>query len=217
LNDFTYDGLLFRIPDTVYEPAEDSFMLADAALTLKGKILEIGCGSGIVSLSNAKQNPTNRVLGVDINLDAVNCAKENAKLNKIKNCEFIESDLFSNIDKNTNTKTKFDAILFNPPYLPTDKSERINGNLNHAFDGGTDGRKVLDRFLDGFDDWLNPNGGLLLLQSTLNDPEKTKSILEEKGYLVEVLAQKSFFFEKLLLFKTKKHNTYCLNDDMNNH
>ncbi|MBU0591840.1 MAG: HemK2/MTQ2 family protein methyltransferase [Candidatus Micrarchaeota archaeon] len=202
--ELAYNDLVFKIPVSVYEPAEDSFMLAKGAAELKGKILEIGCGSGIVSLSNARQNPGNHVLGVDINPDAVECAKQNAKSNNLKNCEFVKSDLFSNVGQNADTITKFDAILFNPPYLPTGENERINDELNHAFDGGEDGRKVLDRFLVEFDNYLKQGGILLLVQSSLNDLEKTKSVLGNLGYKVEIQDQQDFFFEKLYLIKGQK-------------
>ncbi|MFH1261515.1 MAG: HemK2/MTQ2 family protein methyltransferase [Candidatus Micrarchaeota archaeon] len=204
--ELAYNDLVFKIPVSVYEPAEDSFMLAKGAAELKGKILEIGCGSGIVSLSNARQNPGNHVLGVDINPDAVECASQNAGQNKIKNAEFMEGDLFSAIahSDRIDKKTKFDAILFNPPYLPTDREDRVKGKLNHAFDGGDDGRKVLDRFLGEFDAYLKSGGTLFLVQSSLNNPEKTKSILAIMGYKLEITEQQDFFFEKLYLFKVRK-------------
>jgi release factor glutamine methyltransferase len=160
-------------------------------------VLEIGCGSGIVSLTCANRNSNASVLGVDINPDAVACSTENAKLNNIKNVRFIESDLFSNIQKNK----KFDIILFNPPYLPTSDGEHLKGNLDHAFDGGVDGRKVLDRFLGQFDSFLAPHGVLLIVQSSLNNPEKTKTKLKSLGYATTVVAEEKFFFEKLFVIK----------------
>ena len=78
----------------VYEPAEDSFLLAKHAKKLNGRILEVGCGCGIVSLECAFSNQKNIVEGVDINRKAVALAKENAKENKIKNARFYYSNLF---------------------------------------------------------------------------------------------------------------------------
>jgi len=190
-----YAGLVLEIPDSVYEPAEDSFLLAKHAAKLKGRVLEIGCGSGIAVLNNAKNNPQNEVVGVDINPDAVKCAKENAKRNKLKNAKFFKSDLFSAIAPSE----KFDAILFNPPYLPTSKDERVSGKLNSAFDGGKSGRRVLDRFLRAFPKFLKPHGVVLLIHSSLNNPEKTERILKEKGFKTEILETESFFFEKICL------------------
>ncbi|MDD5760411.1 MAG: class I SAM-dependent methyltransferase, partial [Desulfobulbaceae bacterium] len=86
-----FEGLAISVSSDVYEPAEDSFLLAKHAKVLKGRILEVGCGSGIVSLVNAKANPTNEALGADINPEAIRCAAANAKNNKIPNIKFMES------------------------------------------------------------------------------------------------------------------------------
>ena len=114
------------VATSVYIPAEDSFLLADYASKQKGRILEIGCGSGIVSLSAAAANRANEVIGVDINPAAVECATKNAEKNHLKNCKFLQSDLFANVSG------KFNVILFNPPYLPTTEAERLPGKDENA-------------------------------------------------------------------------------------
>ena len=96
---------------------------------------------------------------------------------------------------------KFDYILFNPPYLPTSKEERLAGPLNYAFDGGEDGRKTVDRFLEEFDKFLAPPGRLFLIQSSLNSMERTILMLRNKGFEVQVLDQKPFFFEIIYLLE----------------
>jgi release factor glutamine methyltransferase len=88
-------------------------------------------------------------------------------------------------------------MIFNPPYLPTEYNERVDGPLNLAFDGGKDGRKVLGRFLKEFDAHMNPGGTLLLLQSSLNGPRKTRSALEKLGYKVRFIGRQDFFFESI--------------------
>lgn len=192
-----FAGLDLIIYPSVYEPAEDSFLLANAAMKLKGKILEIGCGSGIVSLICAKAG--NKVIGVDLNPDAVRCARENAKRNKIKSVRFIKSDLFSKVPKE-----KFDAILFNPPYLPTSKKEIISGALNLAFDAGPDGMVVIKNFLNQVNDYLKHGGSLFLVQSSLNDEKFIIKKLREMGYTLEFIAEEKFFFEKLYLTRATR-------------
>lgn len=196
--ELSWMGLHLSVPDSVYQPSDDSFMLADAAAGLGGEALEIGCGSGIVSLAAART--AKGVLGVDVNPEAVRCARENAARNGIKNAAFAGGDLFSAVPEGK----KFDAILFNPPYLPTDESERLRGPLNRAFDGGKDGRAVLDRFLSEFGAHLSPGGALLLVQSSLNGPEKTRARLEGMGYSVETVSEKAFFFERLCVLRARK-------------
>lgn len=196
--EFRLDGFLLEVPDTVYRPAEDSLLLASGARKLRGEVLEIGCGSGIASLFCARASGSNSVLGVDINPDAVACAAANASLNKIPNASFRRSDLFSEVTG------RYDAILFNPPYLPTPESERMDGALNDAFDGGPDGRRVLDRFLGHFDSHLRPGGKLLLVQSSLNGEGRTMEVLQALGYAAEIAAEEKFFFERLTLLEASK-------------
>ncbi len=196
--EISHGGLILHVPDSVYQPSDDSFMLADAAQGLRGDVLEIGCGSGIVSLMAAKTAKS--VLGTDVNPDAVACARANAERNGIVNASFIEGDMFSVVGSR-----KFNAIIFNPPYLPTDESEHLRGHLNRAFDGGKDGRAVLDRFLVEFGSHLEPGGVLFLIQSSLNDLGKTRSVLEAAGYAVDIAAEKPFFFERLYVLKAQRH------------
>ncbi len=180
---------------TVYEPAEDSLLLVKYSKDLKGKILEIGCGCGLQSLTNARTNPDNTVLGVDLNPKAVENSIFNANSLTLKNVKFIQSNLFSKV------KGKFNGIIFNPPYLPTSKEEKLEDAENLAYDGGEDGRKTLDKFLNQFEKFLELNGIVLLLQSSLNDLEETKKILFSKGFSTEILDQESFFFEKIYVLR----------------
>ena len=175
--ELSFSGLTIRLSPDVYNPAEDSFMLATGASTLRGAVLEVGCGCGLSSLVCAKADRGSSVLGLDINPHAVECANENARINAIANSSFRRSDLFESV-----SSLDFDAIMFNPPYLPTAEDERLEGDINHAFDGGPDGRCVLDRFLDYFDDHMRPGGTLLLIQSSLNLPERTEERLLLAGF-----------------------------------
>lgn len=190
-----FDSLIFKIFPTVYTPHADSFLLAKYSKDLKGRILDIGCGCGIQSIINAKHNIENKVVGVDINPKAVENSIHNAKLNKVKNIRFLQSDLFSEVDE------KFDGIIFNPPYLPTTEQEKLRDAEDFAFNGGTDGRKVVDLFFKEFKHYLAQRATLLLVQSSLNDLEKTEEILGSKGFSVEIIDEEEFFFEKIYVLK----------------
>lgn len=192
MNSIEYTGLTFITPNSVYSPAEDSFLLAKYSKTLKGKILDMGTGSGIQAIVNAKTNPNNQITAADVNPSTTTCAKQNAQVNDITNIRFIQSNLFENITES------FDGIIFNPPYLPEEDSSK---DEELALSGGQTGRELTDKFIDQFPQHLNPNGTVLLLQSSINNVEKTKQKLLEKKFKAEIIDQESFFFEKLYVLK----------------
>ena len=196
----SFGALSLSVSPSVYEPAEDSFLLATYASSLSGKILEIGCGCGIVSLSAGAANPKNSVLGVDLNPRAVECSRKNAEANSIKNCQFMQSDLFSEIPSGS----KFDTILFNPPYLPTTREERLAGEENLAYDGGASGLETFQKFISRAPEFLAPGGQVAVIATSLEDGlSRTKRALEEKIGPPRVLASESFFFEKIYLLQAK--------------
>ncbi|MCP3686411.1 MAG: methyltransferase [bacterium] len=171
----------------VYKPREDSYLLLDAVRKYsKGKVLEIGTGTGILAIEAAKKNA---VVAVDINKNALRVAKKNAKKAKIK---FIYSDLFSNV------KGKFDTIIFNPPYLPEDKY------TDAALSGGKKGYELTERFLEEARMHLSANGIILIVFSSLTKRMKVDQAIEKNGFEKELLDEKKIFFETLYVYKIKK-------------
>lgn len=179
--------------ETVYIPAEDSYLLADNLDIQPGEsVLEIGTGTGIVAMYASRF--TNDITVTDINFDAVELAEKNFKQNHIENIEILFGNLFEPV-KNR----KFDVILFNTPYLPTDKEDVFNDNLNYAFDGGLNGRKVIDLFLNQVKNHLNRKGKVQLIQSSLSDVNETLKKLDENGFISQIAESEHFFFEDIVL------------------
>lgn len=193
-------GVNIDVFSNVYTPAEDSFMLAKHSHNLSGNILEIGTGCGIAALVNASRNPSNYVVGVDINPHAINNAEYNARHNRIKNVQFIHSDMFANVPKHR----RFDGILFNPPYLPTNDDVKETGFIKLALDGGSDGRRQTDRFLKSINEYLLPGGKALMIQSSVNDLHKTINMAHARGFSTEILEEQKFFFEQLYLLRFQR-------------
>ncbi|MFH1306289.1 MAG: HemK2/MTQ2 family protein methyltransferase [Candidatus Micrarchaeota archaeon] len=192
--------ILLVVPDNVYLPSDDTQMLAESALKeCEGEVIEIGCGSGAVSIILAKEGKCRKIIAMDINGEAIKAAKNNAKLNNVSKTEieFADSDLFENISKNG----KFDYILFNPPYLPTTKKEKIEGKLNFAFDGGKYGVDVIEKFLKEAKKHLKKDGKILMVGSLLQPNGKIKKIMQKNCLKKEIIATKSFFFEKLYVYR----------------
>ena len=148
-----------RIHKSVYKPLEDARMMGKCIEEHAfGKMLDMGCGTGIQGIIGAFRGCD--VTFADINRNAIECAKENAKLNRVKG-RFIVSDLFSSI------KGKFNTIAFNPPFLSTKALE--TGKTNPATDGGINGREIIDVFLNNYKKYVMKDHVVLMTESYWND------------------------------------------------
>ena len=176
--------------DLVYIPSDDTFLLAENLEIKEGQsVLEIGTGSGLVSMYASLL--TDDVTATDINYNALELAEKNFKLNNINTIKLEFGDLFEPVkDK------KFDVILFNTPYLPTDSEDIINDDLNYAFDGGLDGRKVSNH--------LNDKGIVQIIQSSLSDNNRTLDMFDRNGFVAEIAESEKFFFEEIVLINAYK-------------
>lgn len=108
-------GLNLKVNPDVLVPRPETELMVEKALALPlpncPMILDLCTGSGCIALALAKNLPKAKVLAVDISLKALKIAKDNARLNKIKNIHFKQSNLFSKV------QGKFDLIISNPPYV----------------------------------------------------------------------------------------------------
>jgi len=189
----TYYGLRILLDDDVYEPAEDTFLLAETLEVRPGEIaLDVGTGTGLIALLMARK--AKYVLGVDVNPKAVELARRNARLNGISNVEFRLSDLFENVSG------RFEVITFNAPYLPGEPEKAID----LALVGGKTGREVIDRFIAEVPDHLNENGRVYLVQSSITGVEETMREFEKAGLRGEVIARRHLFFEDIVVILAEK-------------
>lgn len=203
-----YAGKKFVIYDGVYTPSDDSYMIADVILKEEelGDALDMCAGCGFLGI--IASDMASSVTLVDDDEIAVRNIEENVKLNSARNCRWILSDLFERVDGT------FDTIIFNPPFLPTeyegchylyDESfEKWRSVGWHAWDGGIDGRKVIDRFLDSFYPHLRNGGRLYAIGSSLSDYKKTVRILRSLGMKVKIASRKRYFFEELVVMVASK-------------
>jgi len=166
-------------------------MLAEVVMReARGSVIDVGTGCGVQALA-ALLGGAKRAVGVDISEEAVSCAQHNAAANGLR-ADFFQSDLFDDV------RGEFDFIVCNPPYLPVERAEDC------AWDGGRDGRRIIERFLDDFAEHLSPGGSLLLLHSSLADTARTLERLHASGFRTRTLAEKSFFFEKLEVIRASR-------------
>lgn len=161
---------------SVYQPAEDTFLLADTLFRhMKHEliVLEIGCGSGYITEFIKKHFDPLLLISTDVNVDAAKSVKTNA--------DVIVTDLMSGI------RIDVDVVVFNPPYVPT-PSEEINvGGITAAWAGGIEGVEVINRFLDCFS---AREGYIIFLQQSLK-------FLKFKNLNFQILSVRNAGIEKL--------------------
>ena len=188
------------VHNQVYEPAEDSFLLADnLRLTPCSKVLDLGSGCGIIAVKAAELGC--EVVAVDINPYAVYCVKKNAELLGLRDrIEVLRTDLFASF----RLGRVFDVVIFNPPYLPT-SDFKLGGWLEKAWDGGRSGREVIARFVDEVGGYLKDGGEVFMVQSSLSKVEETLKQFREKGFKPKILVKMDFDFETLFLINAKKN------------
>ncbi len=175
---------------TVYTPGEDSFFFENflEGLDMEGKkVLDMGTGSGILAVKAAEKGA--EVTAADINPEAVEKAEEKAAEEGFEDrIDFVQSDLFSNIDG------KFDLVLFNPPYLPGE--EGIGDE--EIWRGGERGTELTERFLSQVDSYLAEDRECLLIISSRADYEDIVV-----RYSLEIVEERKLWFETLYLVRFK--------------
>jgi release factor glutamine methyltransferase len=191
-----FNDCTFYVSQKVYEPAEDTFLLAENLVVNENNVvLDVGTGCGILGILVAKK--ARKVVVTDINPYAVSCAKMNAKQNNVlAKMDIRQGDLFEPVKKGE----KFDVILFNSPYLPTDESEEKSW-IGKAWAGGRSGRDIIEPFLSEAPRYLKKNGRIFLLQSSLSDIDKTIRQFRKKGLDAYVIAEKKFPFETIVVIR----------------
>lgn len=138
-------GLPITVLGGVYQTSTDTELMAESVrITSSESFLEIGCGTGVISLVLGKRG--HHGLGVDINKRAVKNSRLNAARHQIKNVIFTESDVFKKV------KGRFDVIVCNPPYTDhpaSDAIEKMFWDENNA---------MTQRFFQEVSRFLNKNG-----------------------------------------------------------
>ncbi|QJE97394.1 peptide chain release factor N(5)-glutamine methyltransferase [Luteolibacter luteus] len=163
------------------------WLLKNAKLPAGARILDMGCGSGILGLTLAAENPEARVTLADLSPEALSLTKENAQRLDITNVDFVESDLFSALGD-----TRFDLIVANLPYVPEVDRPTLSREVQHdpdlALFGGPDGLDVIRRFVPEAAKRLLP-GGWLALEIGIDQAAQTEALLETAG-LTDLLTLK---------------------------
>jgi release factor glutamine methyltransferase len=168
----------------VFRPRSDSWQLARAAcaepLPAAARILELCAGTAVAGVAAARRHG-GRLTAVDADRRAAVNAWLNGALSGVR-VRARRGDLFEPV-----AGERFDLILVNPPYLPGPCPPR--SGPARAWDGGADGRAVLDRICAAAPAHLAQNGVLLLVQSEVADPAATLAACAAAGLEIDVAAR----------------------------
>lgn len=188
-------GLDFKVKQGVLVPRPDTEILVEKIIDIvksgyfknkeKINIVDIGTGSGAITLSLAHFLENAFVYSVDISNIALSVAKENAKLHDLENqVKFLNGSLFEPLN-DENLEGKVDILVSNPPYIPTKIIEELQTEVSTyepklALDGGEDG-------LDFYRDIIKESNNFMSKTSIIafeighDQASALKNLLEKNG------------------------------------
>lgn len=179
---WNFYGLDLIVDKRALIPRFETEILVDLILkdkVKKDKILDIGCGSGAISLALGDNLKKSQIIGSDISKKAIELSNINKDRLSIENVDFIQSDLFSNI------KEKFDLIVSNPPYINKKDYENLDKKLyyepQNALYGGKDGLYFYKEIIKNSKKFLNKNGKIYL-EIGYDQKDELIRILKDEGY-----------------------------------
>ncbi|MCM8783819.1 MAG: peptide chain release factor N(5)-glutamine methyltransferase [Candidatus Omnitrophica bacterium] len=164
-------GLNFIVFPGVFIPRCDTEILVEAVIKIVEfsqkrilRLLDIGTGSGCISISLAKKISNVWITATDISLEALEVAKSNALFNNVsEKIEFIQSDIFDNLRFSYSC---YDIIVSNPPYIPTSEinclQEEVKFEPRIALDGGENGLFYIRKIISESPHYLSPDGILIM-------------------------------------------------------
>ena len=206
-------GVEFFVNENVLIPQPDTEILVEEVIEIANeiknpKILDLCTGSGAIAISLKKnlgqteafaptivdysepgglsEKETIAITASDISRDALEVAEMNSKKNYVE-IEFIQSDLFDNINK------KFNIIVSNPPYIKTDVikelSKEVQNEPHLALDGGQDGLDFYRKIINNAYNFLESDG-YLALEIGYDQKEDVIKIIEETNQYKEIYLKK---------------------------
>ena len=177
-------GLEFSVNKQVLIPNQDTETLVEEAMRLMHdgmRVLDLCTGSGCIALSLLHYTNDTSAVATDISEAALTVAVQNAgQLKLTERVSFAETDLFPV------QKEKFDLIVSNPPYIPTEVIETLAPEVKGheprlALDGTEDGLSFYRRIIRTAPEWLFESGWLIL-EIGYDQGEAVSAMMRENGF-----------------------------------
>lgn len=184
----------FYVSASVLIPRPETEELVERALLFLQKrshenlltsVLDVGCGSGVIGLTLALENPLLQITATDISEKALEVARKNAKFHRLNNIKTRISDVYSGLEQ-AEFGPGFDLIISNPPYIPKGDPHLSQGDLRfepaEALTDQADGLSIYRRLAHGASRWLRPDGAVLV-EHGFDQQEQVCQIFQEAGFL----------------------------------
>ena len=188
VKEWEFYGYPIKVDGRVLIPRQDTEILVEQCIYLmkekeNPKILDIGTGSGAISIALAKELPESEVLGLDVSDDALKMAVINREFNNVSNLKFLKSDVFQHVrEKN------YDLIVSNPPYIPVEEYNELMPEVKEyeprmALTDGGDGYYFYKKISEESVNYLK-NGGYLAFEVGYNQGETVSQLMEKNGFQI---------------------------------
>lgn len=187
-------GREFEVEAEVLIPRPDTEILVEQTLDEIRHLLkqtgssvlgmEIGSGSGIISVSLLADIKELRIIAVDINDKALELTRRNACAHEVeKRLEIRKSDLFENAG---DLKGSLDFIVSNPPYIARDVIQTLSEDIKRfeplsALDGGSDGLDFYTAIIKAASEYIKP-GGFAAFEIGYDQGKSVQNLLLDEGF-----------------------------------
>jgi release factor glutamine methyltransferase len=185
-------GLKIKVNQNALIPRPETELLAEAVIKRWqpewSTVLDIGAGSGAISIALAKNIPNARIWASEISPGAGALATRNIRIHGLsRRVKIVKADVFPV------KKQRYDCIVSNPPYIPSGQLKSLQPEVSlyepwQALDGGRDGLKFYRLISKKLKEYLNP-GGLVALEIGQGQGKKVRQILKtcNPGMKIEIL------------------------------
>tara|TARA_B100001250_G_scaffold166972_1_gene143737 strand:+ start:16451 stop:17302 length:852 start_codon:yes stop_codon:yes gene_type:complete len=200
-------SLDFKVNNFVLDPRPETEHLVEESIKkIKennyNNILELGVGSGCAIISILKSCKLIYGMGVDISLEAIKTARENARNNNVNNLDLIVSDWGASIDK------KFDLIISNPPYLRSDQIDNLPKEVKSfdpiiSLDGGSEGLTAYQNIAKDAKRILSDNG-TIITEIAFDQAKNIEKIFINNDFLLQNKVKDYSGLDRIMVFSKKK-------------
>ena len=191
LGEWEFFGLPFAVSPDCLIPRSDTELLVERAIARmpqEAHFADFCTGSGCIACAVLVHRPDTHATLVDVFAPTLEMARKNCEKNRVETrAELLLRDLLQPLEGAF--EQKFDCILSNPPYIPTEVVKGLAPELAHepqaALDGGADGMRFYEHFLMQ-SEYVLKDSGFWLFEIGYDQEDAIKQLAQRWGFACEV-------------------------------